>query len=110
VEESAAANPELERILEAEREARAMVDAARAEAARIEEEARRLGAERIDAAHAACAARREDAHALTVERAEPEVARIRAEGRERCHDLVAAARRREEAALAAAEAALLGES
>jgi hypothetical protein len=45
-----------------------------------------------------------------VERAEPEVARIRAEGRERCHELLAAARRREKAAVAAAEAALLGES
>jgi hypothetical protein len=102
-------NPELERILDAEREARARVEAARSLAARIEEEARRLCAERIEAAHAACAARREDAHALTVERAEPEVARIRAEGRERCQGLVTAARRREEAALSAAEAALLGE-
>ena len=103
-------NPELEGVLEAEREARASVEAARAEAARIQEEGRRLAAERLDAARAACTARREEAHAITVERAEPEVARIRADGRERCHGLIAAARRREGAAVDAAEAALLGES
>jgi hypothetical protein len=102
-------HPELERILEAEREARGVVEAARAEAARIEEEARRAAAGRVEAARAACAARREEEHALTVERAEPKVARIRAEGHERCQAVATLAQRRAEAATEAALAALLGE-
>jgi hypothetical protein len=101
-------NPELERILEGERRARAIVEAARAEASRIEEEARRLAAERIESARAACTARREEARAVTVERAEPDLARIRAEGNERCQRLAAEARQRVDAAVDAAEAALLG--
>jgi vacuolar-type H+-ATPase subunit H len=108
VDEAGERNPELERILEAERQARGTVEAARAEASRIEEEARRLAAERTESARAACAARREEARAVTVERAEPELARIRAEGNERCQRLAAAARQGMDAAVDAAEAALLG--
>lgn len=102
--------PELEQILEAEREGRTVVEVARAEAARIDEEARRAAAERLEAARAACAARRAEAHALTVERAEAEVVRIRAEAHERLQALATAAHRGADAAVDAAEAALLGEA
>ena len=109
MEHSREHKPELDQILEAERQGRTVAEEARAEAARIEEEARRLAAERLEAARMACAARRAEAHAVTVERAEAEVSRIRTEAHERCQGLAALARRGADAAADAAEAALLGE-
>ena len=103
-------DPELVRILEAEREARSLVEAAEGEARAIDDAAQRRAAERLDAARAASAERRESARAERIEGAAREAARIRAEARADCERTTALAERRRDEAVEAVLATLLGRS